>query len=128
MEPTKENHSKVEEEEEVSNDNGPDSTQLVRRGALVPPKMDDPMEPVTDPGGPSGSGIEPSGQGQGVDAGEDYAHEGMDEFDSSGGLLGPSGAAGSLVGGHDRLGTSGFPPRRSSVVVIPPMQVSRRIM
>ena len=24
---------------------GPDSNQLVRRGALVPPKIDDPMEP-----------------------------------------------------------------------------------
>ena len=27
---------------------GPDTTQLERRGALVPPKFDDPMEPDDD--------------------------------------------------------------------------------
>ena len=76
---------------------GPDSTQLTRRGALVPPKIDDPMDAVDDPDGP-----------------ED---------------LGPEGHHGAEITNGDCVAEMSptsrtFPaPRRSSVVVIPPMQV-----
>ena len=48
------NSHKIEECEDdtTGTASGPDSAQLLRRGALVPPKIvDDPSEPVTDPVG-----------------------------------------------------------------------------
>ncbi len=125
------NDNKVEEEEEeelVSNAPAPDSNQLVRRGALLPPKMDDPMDPVIDPGGPNA--IPPptgspstsgniSGMGGNSDVDNEYANmEAKDNFDPS-----LSGCGGNALGVLNRGLNGGYPPRRSSVVVIPPMQV-----
>ena len=101
------NSHKIEECEDdtTGTASGPDSTQLLRRGALVPPKIvDDPSEPVTDPGGAF------------VRCDSQELLLGAEENNDSAGasLSGFSGGSGS--------NRSTF-PRRSSVVVIPPMQV-----
>ena len=84
---------------------GPDTTQLVRRGALVPPKIDDPMEPDDDD--------------------EDLQDEALDEagyeLDSVQSAESAS-AAGVNISELSGQQSRQF-PRRSSVVVIPPMQV-----
>ena len=100
------NSHKIEECEDdtTGTASGPDSTQLLRRGALVPPKIvDDPSEPVTDPGGAFVR----------CDSQELLLGEENNDSSSGGGAL--SGFSGSA-------NRSTF-PRRSSVVVIPPMQV-----
>ena len=90
--------------EELSHTQGPDTTQLVRRGALVPPKIDDPMDPDDDD-----------------DDGEDEAvDEDGYEPDPIHSVAETSAAANiSQLSGHQARQF----PRRSSVVVIPPMQV-----
>ena len=91
------------EDDATGTASGPDSTQLLRRGALVPPKIvDDPSEPVTDPGGAF------------VRCDSQELLLGEENNDSSLGAL-----SGGILGSANR---STF-PRRSSVVVIPPMQV-----
>lgn len=91
-----------EENEPVTPGPGPDSTQLVRRGALVPPKIDDPLNGEDeDEQSNSGSRDDMSGDEIG-----DQCYSGRDP------LMASSSA------NHQR-----HFPRRSSVVVIPPMQV-----
>ena len=81
-----------ENDTETANTKGPDSTQLARRGALVPPKIDDPME-ATD------------------DNADELSQDDLEVACNGDGLIGGQGSPRS------------YPPRRSSVVVIPPMQV-----
>ena len=70
---------------------------MARRGALVPPKIDDPMEPTNDP---------------------------LDEGVEVGGHCCEATSNGDFVNHTNSPTSRTFPaPRRSSVVVIPPMQV-----
>ena len=88
----KSKESNEENDTETANTKGPDSTQLARRGALVPPKIDDPME-ATD------------------DNADELSQDDLEVACNGDGLIGGQGSPRS------------YPPRRSSVVVIPPMQV-----
>lgn len=88
-----------EQEESLTPGPGPDSTQLVRRGALVPPKIDDPLNGEDeDEHSNAGSKCDISGEEQ-------------DQCCSGDSLIAST-----------NTGQRHF-PRRSSVVVIPPMQV-----
>ena len=87
------NSTNEENDTETANTKGPDSTQLARRGALVPPKIDDPMEANDDNA-------------------DELLQENLEVTSNGDGL-----------GGQNSPNSRSFPPRRSSVVVIPPMQV-----
>ena len=87
--------SKPKEEPEETNAKGPDSTQLVRRGALVPPKIEDENEDEPDPN----------------DLNCEEISENPDSHSTVPLPIGPGSSQ-----------SRNF-PRRSSVVVIPPMQV-----
>lgn len=101
-------------EDEGLAEEGPDSASLVRRGALVPPKMDDAMDPLTDSGG-NGGGSSGSGCCSGTEAHSTSGHkEGNVNVGNAG-----EGSSATLGSGQPQRGF----PRRSSVVVIPPMQV-----
>ncbi|TRY71150.1 hypothetical protein TCAL_10301 [Tigriopus californicus] len=110
---------------------GPDCTHLVRRGALVPPKMD----PDDDPGGSSMSNDDEgcgsshldqsttsrnSGNNPGSTISSNLEHVGEVPGCGSNTLSVP-GSESSC--GHKSTSGRSIPPRRSSVVVIPPMQV-----
>ena len=84
---------------------GPDTTQLERRGALVPPKFDDPMEPDDDDEDLDDEALDEAG----------YELDSVQSADSAS-------AAGVNISQLSGQQTRQF-PRRSSVVVIPPMQV-----
>jgi len=143
-----------QEEEELTQNDGPDTSQLARRGALVPPKMDEEedivIEPASSSSKPAAAAQQPPG-----DAGSSSSHkiDGNSRHHSSSGGGGSGGEAGDSFstntagcknagsansncsgggsGGASNVGSNvGLPitetrvfPRRSSVVVIPPMQV-----
>ena len=91
--------------EELNHTQGPDSTQLVRRGALVPPKIDDPMEPDDDDDDGDDEALDEAGYEP------DLIHSVADSSAAAANI--------SQLSGHQARQF----PRRSSVVVIPPMQV-----